>query len=196
MNNIIDAKNAAEKLSLRELRAFRSWISDRIGQVERAQAKTEKKTEISPEQIKELNKLITRVKSVIISLLFISLFSSCTKDLTLQKSPEAGVKMIDWIVDPDGLVAASWEYPDGRIGGTDFTDDINVPYLIDEQRNWPECTNNECAQVTQQGECWRHKPIPELINYSVCLSRKSLLKKMRLWLNIAVRNQPKTQTYV
>lgn len=159
MNNIIDAKAAAEKLSISQLKAFRSWVSDRIGQLERAQPTAQDKDSLSSEERGRIDKAISILKTVVVVFLFTVLSTSCSKDLMIIDTHEHGVKMIDWLVDPDGLVAASWEYPDGRTGGTDFTDDINVPYLIDEQRTWPECTNLECVRVTLQGECWRHRPI-------------------------------------
>lgn len=161
MNNIIEAKAAAEKLSISQLKAFRSWVSDRIGQLER-QAKTEEKDTLSSEERGRIEKTISIMKTVLVTvalLLFSILFASCSKDLMIVETHQHGVKMIEWLVDPDGYVSAEWEYPDGRTGGTDFTDEINVPYLIDEQRPWPECANLECRRVTLEGECWRHDPI-------------------------------------
>lgn len=79
-----------------------------------------------------------------------------------------GIKVISWDKDEDGLITASWEYLDGRVSGTDWTDRENIPKLIEETRSWPECADSVCHWVrppTQdkgwEGKCWRHFPILE-----------------------------------
>jgi hypothetical protein len=93
--------------------------------------------------------------------------SSCAKEIVPQG--RHGVKIISWDEDADGLITASWKYPDGRVGGTDWTEEKWIHVLIDEQRYWPECADEECTWVCwpeirekNGGKCWRHFPIPEL----------------------------------
>lgn len=78
-----------------------------------------------------------------------------------MKGNRISVKIIEWDIDPDGLITAEWEYSDGRRGGTDWTDLKWIPVLIEDQSHLPKCTNNTCDKVTDEGECWRHRPIPE-----------------------------------
>ena len=76
------------------------------------------------------------------------LLASCTK----EGSP--GVVMTEWIVAADGTVSAAWIYPDGRIGGTDFTDAAEIPAIIEGLRDVPHCTR--CMRITSEITCWEH----------------------------------------
>jgi len=80
---------------------------------------------------------------------------------------EFGVQITSWDIDNEGLITAGWRYKDGREGGTDWTKKKWIPILIEEQRHWPECSDNECHWVRPpdqdegwEGKCWRHFPIP------------------------------------
>jgi hypothetical protein len=63
VNNIIDAKKAAEKLTISELRAFRSWVADRIGQLER-QAKYTQKNTLTSEEVDSVHGTIKQLKEL------------------------------------------------------------------------------------------------------------------------------------
>lgn len=89
-------------------------------------------------------------------------------DIATTLEREMGVKFLSYDVDFDGLVTASWEYSDHRIGGTDWTDSENIGMLVNEQRDWKVCLDSECFWVVYpdreskyHGKCWRHFPIPD-----------------------------------
>lgn len=92
-------------------------------------------------------------------LLLAALFACNPAHVALQ-SQVKGVRIIRLGIDRDGLVTASWVYPDRRIGGTDWTYRDTMLVMIEQQRTWPKCL--KCRHVTQNTICWRHFPIPEL----------------------------------
>ena len=87
-------------------------------------------------------------------------------DMRATDSIMQGTRVLYYDIDEDSLITASWEYPDGRIGGTDWTDADGFVYEIGEQRSWPECSDSACRHVRppdqEDNKCWRHYPIPDL----------------------------------
>ena len=57
--------------------------------------------------------------------------------------------------DPERFVQATRKYPDGRIGGIDWTTPELLPVVIEEQRSWPKCL--KCNRVTQKPLCVTHR---------------------------------------
>lgn len=99
------------------------------------------------------------------------------EDVAATLERELGVRFTSYDVDFDGLVTASWVYPDHRIGGTDWTDSENIGLLVNEQRDWKVCLDGECMHVIPpdreskyHGKCWRHFPIPEIVDESEILN--------------------------